>query len=327
MAEPTAVLPALLLRHPEAPRHQPTVQTWLPIWAEAQAAFGHEGPFTAAVAAALRADRVAWAFFAGYQGAMQAAFPDRLPFASPPRMAVMCANESGRKLTEIETRLEALAGGERAEGGAWRLVGTKSWSLVGLGEADVFVLAKRADGPPSGPGSLVVVHLAQSAHGVVQGEPRSQAFVPELPHAALHFNDVPVSAQQIVPGDGYADHIKPFRLREDVFVSGCVLAHLLAHGHRMAWPSPWRQRCVAAVTLLGQCAALPPAEERAIVLTAGAASFAAEVFDEAEGLWSPADAEIAARWRRDKPLLAGGRDARRQRAVKAWAQVDASGAA
>lgn len=188
------------------------------------------------------------------------------------------------------------------------------------------MLARRAGGPPSGPGSLVVAHLPIHSPGVRQGEPRPQAFVPELPHAALTFDAVVLGEEHIVPGDGYADHVKPFRLREDVFVSACALSALLAHGQRMAWPSPWRQRCMAAVVLLGQCAARAPGDESTILLTAGAASFAAEVFDEAEALWGEADAAVAERWRRDKPLLAGGREARRQRTVKAWAQVDAAAA-
>ena len=35
------------------------------------------------------------------------------------------------------------------------------------------------------------------------------------------------------------------------------------------------------------------------------------------------DAVAAQRWQRDKPLLALGHEARRQRTLKAWAQVDA----
>jgi hypothetical protein len=64
-----------LLLAPRTPRSECAEPgDWLRIWRAAQSAHAGRGPFVAAVACALEADRVAWAFFSGYQGAIQAAF-------------------------------------------------------------------------------------------------------------------------------------------------------------------------------------------------------------------------------------------------------------
>ncbi len=303
------VLLDLLLRQPDVVECDALVR-WLPAWREANLAHARFDPFVSAIAAAVRADRMAWAFFSGYQGALCAGFK-RGRADERPRTAAFCANESGRKLTEIATSLRESAGG-------LRLQGRKSWMVDGVDE--LFVLARTANGPATGPGSLAVVRVPAGAHGVEPGTPRPQSVVPELPHCEVSFNDVGVASDQLLEGDGYRDYARPFRLREDVFVTGCTLAFLLAHGHRAGWPTPWRQRCIAAVLALSQCALLDAAETRTEVLVAGTLSFAGEVIDEVDSLW-PAESDDGARWRRDRAILGGGKEARRQRAMAAWARM------
>jgi hypothetical protein len=301
-----------LLRRAEASSCT-TIEQWLPLWHRTTADCRDEGPFGAAVAAAVQADRVAWAFFCGYQGALQAAFSDALAVGSQ-RVACLCANEAGRKLNDITTRLEVTEG-------AFRLSGSKSWLLACGDDLTLFVLARAAGGPPSGPGSLAIVEVQSSAAGVVVGAPRERAMVPELPHATVEFHDVRIEADRVLPGDGYAHYARPFRLREDVFVTGCTLACLLSHGHRAAWPTTWRQRCVAAIAALEQCASMPPDDTGTVVRVAGTLAWAGDLIAEVDGLWSGGEAE-AARWQRDKVLLELGHDARRQRILNAWAALD-----
>ncbi len=303
----------LLLRQPQAP-HCETVDDWLPVWREAVVAHGDLGPFTAAVVSAMKADRMAWAFFTGYQGALQAAFPGVLSGAEP-RVAAFCANETGRKLNEIDTALVASEGACLLDGG-------KAWVLAGIGDLDLYVLARSPGAQQRGPGSLSIARVPSSASGVERRGPRSQAVVPELAHGAVAFRHVRIAHDQILPGDGYADYAKPFRLREDVFVTGCTLAYLLGHGHRVGWPTPWRQRCLAVLVSLGSCASLPPAEVSTALLAAGALGHAGDLINQADELWPLGDPIAAGRWLRDKPILALGKDARRQRVTKAWAQFD-----
>jgi alkylation response protein AidB-like acyl-CoA dehydrogenase len=301
-----------LLRRAEAPSCT-TIGEWLPLWRRATDGCRDEGPFAAAIAAALQADRLAWAFFSGYQGALQAAFPESLALSAR-RVACLCANEAGRKLNDIATRLDVADD-------VFRLSGSKSWLLACGDDLTLFVLTRAAGGPASGPGSLAIVEIRSSAAGVVVGAPRPQAMVPELPHATVAFHGVRVEPAQVLPGDGYAGYARPFRLREDVFVTGCALAHLLSHAQRAAWPTTWRQRCVAVIAALEACASMPPDDVGTVVRVAGTLAWAGDLIDEVDDLWSEGEAE-AARWQRDKVLLELGHDARRQRTLNAWAAVD-----
>ena len=292
-----------------------SIDEWLPRWRRSLGAGTDASPFAHAVAAAFEADRLAWAFFCAYQGALQVAFP-AWHRSSSLRTGALCANETGRKLNDIHTALHASEG-------ALRLEGTKTWLLAGIDALDLFGLARATDAPVSGPGSLVIVRVPSDAPGVVVSAPRPQGVVPELPHASVEFRDVRIEDGQVEAGDGYADLAKPFRLREDVFVTGCALAFLLSHGHRTGWAGTWRERAVAAIATLERCAALPPADARTEVLTAGALAAGGDLIEEVDGFWTAADAETAERFRRDKPLLDLGSDARRQRIAKAWASIDA----
>ncbi len=304
-------LDLLLGRHDEVACD--TLAQWLPVWREASGTHGSFGAYVAAIAAAVRADRMAWVFFSGYQGALHAGFGGG-PVKAERRIASFCANESGHKLTEITTSLHKSAG-------AWRLQGRKSWLFAGVDDLDLFVLARAPEGPASGPGSLAIVRVPGNTAGVELSAPRPQNVVPELPHREAGFVDVRVDSGQLLTGDGYRDYARPFRLREDVFVTGCTLAYLLAQGHRAGWPTPWRQRCIAVLMTLGECASLSASDTRTELVTAGSLSLAGEVIEQADQLWAASESAAAARWRRDKPILSGGKEARRQRALAAWSRA------
>jgi acyl-CoA dehydrogenase len=142
--------------------------------------------------------------------------------------------------------------------------------------------------------------------------------VPELAHAEVSFDAVSLPASRVLPGDGYADYAKPFRVREDICVTGCALAYLFAEGRAGEWPAPWAQRCVAAIAGLESCSRLDPDDARTHIVTAGTLSFAGAVIRESEQHWR--DDQIAARdrWQRDRSILDLGKEARRQRAIKSW---------
>jgi len=308
----TQTLLTLLLGGPQ-PAECDTLPQWLPLWRAASRAYGRHGAYVAAIAAAVRADRMAWAFFSGNQGAVQAAFPGCLA-GGEPRIASFCANETGRKITAIDTSLHMADG-------MLRLQGRKSWVLADVDDLDLYVLARAAGGPASGPGSLAIVRVPCAAPGVQIGSRRPQDAVPELSHCEVSFTGVSIESSQLIEGDGYADHARPFRLREDIFVTGCTLAYLLAQGHGAGWPTRWRQRCIAVIVTLGQCASLAACDPPTELLAAGALSLAGEVIEQADPLWSQSESAASARWLRDKPILGLGKEARRQRAVSAWARM------
>jgi hypothetical protein len=285
----------------------PDFDNWLPRWTAVQHKYADCSPFVAGIAAALQADRLAWAFFSGYQAAIRSAFAGALPAAT---VAAFCVQEPGRKISEITTTLEEHAGG-------LLLQGHKGWLLADPQAFVLFVLARRA-GRSKGPGSLAVVSAPFDSNGIHRGAVRPQAMVPELAHAEVSFDAVSLPASRILPGDGYADYAKPFRVREDICVTGCALACLYAEGRAGEWPTPWTQRCVAAIAGLESCSGMDPNDARTHILTAGTLSFAGAVIRESEQHWR--DDQVAARdrWQRDCSILDLGKEARRQRAIKSW---------
>ena len=272
---------------------------------------GIRSTFVAAVTSAVQADRLAWAFFSGYQAAIQATFPTR---CIPGEVSAICVNEVGRKISEITTQL-------RIGNGFFHLEGKKSWSLAGVDELTMFVLARNKDGPERGPGSLSFLQLPKSTAGVKMNPPKEQEPVPELPHAEVEFSNVIVASAQIIPGDGYADFAKPFRLSEDIHVTACTLAYLLGEGRNANWSKIWIQKCIAAISGLYSCSTLDPLRAETHILTAGVLNLAGEVIYESEYLWGQSAKEKSKRWHRDFPLLSLGREARRQRAIKSWRTI------
>jgi hypothetical protein len=291
------------------PQHVCTdINAWLSHWREKQKGLASDGPFITAVNTAIQADRVAWAFFSGYQAAIQETFGK---LCQPEIVNAICVNESGRKISEITTELVS-------HGNSHFLNGCKSWSLAGIENLTMYVLARKKDGPEKGPGSLAFVQLSANELGVAMGGAKMQKPVPELPHAEVFFNSVAVSASRVVPGDGYADFAKPFRLREDIFVTACTLAYLLGEGKNSDWPTLWTQKCIAAICGLYSCSTLDPHASETHILTAGVLNMAGDVMYESEFLWGKSAKEKSMRWHRDFSLLSLGREARRQRAIKSW---------
>src|SRR5260221_9404342 len=83
-------------------------------------------------------------------------------------------------------------------------------------------------------------------------------FVPEVPHAQLEFRNLALSDADLLPGDGYASYVKPFRTIEDIHVQAAVLSYLMREGQRLSWPQDWLQRLPPLLTPLGKNSDQPP---------------------------------------------------------------------
>ncbi|MFO0234685.1 MAG: hypothetical protein ACK51M_16875 [Burkholderiales bacterium] len=307
-----AVVRALLALH--AGRACDAAADWVAAWRAIETAPGApSGALDRALLASARADRLAWAFLCAYQAAIRDAFAPAAPRGA---LGSFAANEAGRRMTGIGTRLVR-------DGAGLRLDGEKSWVLRAAEPFSIHVLARTADGPESGPGSLVVVTVRSDAPGVSLHEGRPQSVVPELPHAAARFDGVAIEPGDLLAGDGYADHARPFRLAEDLCLAACSLAWLLGEAGRHRWSDGWRQRAVATVVLLRDAYARRSADAAIEVLAAGALSLASGVVDAvdaaAEGSGWPEPPR--ARWRRDRGLLSGAGGIRAERALSAWKRL------
>ena len=299
-----------LLTAPATAAECASVDAWWPGQVALCARLPH--PIDAAIAGGFAADRLAWAFCAGYQAALRALVPD-LPADS---LVSLCVSEAaGNHPRAIETSL--LPDPERP--GGFVLDGHKRWTTLGPDSALLLVAARAG---AAAPGERIVLKLARvrsRAPGVALRAMSEIRFIPEVAHAEVDLARVAIAAGDVLAGDGYARYVKPFRTIEDLHVHAAVLAYLLREARRLQWPHAWVAHVLAnlyALCAIAQQDASAPATHIAL---AGALAGGADLIHEAEPFWEAAASDGAAlRWQRDRALLSVARTAREKRLARAW---------
>lgn len=302
------VLRALLA---EAPRHpEPmALADWLESCQARAARFTL--PVDAALAGGFAADRVAFAFAAGYQAALHALVPGLAPDHV---VGFAATEERGAHPSSIETRLEPAGDG-------FALTGSKSWGTLATVARDLLVVASEGR-DERGRNRLRVVRVATNAEGVhVQSMPPTP-FSPEIPHARVRFDAVRVAPDAILPGDGYADYLKPFRTIEDLHVHAALLGYLIGVGRRSGWPNIVIERAVAVAVSARALALAPPSDPAVHVALGGVLDLSRHLVADTAAHWLSAGEAERERWRRDLPLLAVAQRARSARLSRAWALLD-----
>jgi hypothetical protein len=290
-----------------------SVSAW---WRENLARTGAvESTMDRAILGGFIADRVAFAFAAGYEAALRALVPS-LP---PEALAALCATESGGAHPRaIETSLLPDAGG------GLRLEGHKLFVTLAT-ECQVLLVVATTGKDAAGRNRLVLVRVPADAPGVTLTRMPDTPFVPEVPHAELRLHSVRVAAADVLEGDGYARYVKPFRTVEDLHVHGAVLGYVLGIANRFGWPQPVREQLLFLIAGLRGLAELPPDEAGLHVALGGAIAQARRLLDECHPHWATVAPGIRAHWERDAQLLHVAERARSQRLVSAWQRL--SGAA
>src|SRR5215475_13863930 len=184
------------------------------------------------------ADRLAYAFAAGYQAALRALVPDVMGIAS-----LLATEEGGGHPSAIRTRLDGA-----------RLVGRKRFATQGL-EAETFLVVASV-GEEAGRNRLRLVSIPAARAGIVRTALPPTPFCPEIGHAEVAL-DVEVTPAEILPGDGYDDYLKPFRTIEDVHVHAALLGFLLHTAGRFGWPREASERLLAFLAAAPALAAAP----------------------------------------------------------------------
>ena len=278
------------------PRHRALAKAWA-------------APIDLAIAAGFSADRIAWAFASGYQAALRALLPD-LP---PDLVAAFCVTEAeGNRPKDIRTTLE------RDGEDGWRLSGAKRWTTLGPSGGLFLVAARDASVSGERP-ALRMVRVASDAPGVTVDTMPPTRFVPEVPHASLRFEGVALAPSALLPGDGYARYVKPFRTVEDIHVFAAKLAYTLREARRLGWPQGWIEGALAVLASMRALAAEPADAPATHVALAGALTQGAALFRDADGHWQGAsDADARARWARDRELGGVAGKARALRTQRAW---------
>ena len=271
-------------------------------------------PIERSIAGGFAADRVGWAFATAYQAALRTlvpTLPDRV-------VAALCVTEAqGTAPRAMQTTLS-----EDAQG-LLRLDGAKRWTTLGP-DGGLFLVAAR-DAREQGARPVIrLVQVPAHSEGVqVQPMPPT-AFVPEIPHAQLRFDQVRVAADALLPGDGYSGYVKPFRTIEDLHVHAAVLAYLVRESRRLAWPQAWTEQALSVLLGFSAIADLDPAAATTHLALAGAMAAGEQRMQACEAFWNEGpDAHAAARWQRDRKLLGLAAQTRTERRERAWAQLGA----
>ena len=292
-----------------------SVDLW---WPRQVALFArHPHPIASAIAGGYAADRVAWAFCAGYQAALRALVP-QLPADT---LASLCVTEAGGNHPRA-IRTTLLPHPDLP--GKFILDGHKRWTTLGPDSALLLVAARVAGAADAARVRLKLAIVHQGAAGVSLRTMSELHFIPEVAHAEVRFERVLVAEQDLLDGDGYARYVKPFRTIEDLHVHAAILAYLLREARRLAWPRAWIERALAALYALSALAREDASSPATHIALAGALATGAALLREAEPCWDAAGDDVASlRWKRDRGLLSVAGPAREKRIERAWERIDA----
>ncbi|MES2641409.1 MAG: acyl-CoA dehydrogenase family protein [Myxococcota bacterium] len=263
-------------------------------------------PIDHAIVGGALADRLGYAYAAGYGAALRSL----VPTLGRDTTACLCITEAGGGHPRaIQTALVA-------DGEGFTLTGAKRWATL-AGDGDVLLVAA-STGWDAERNQLRLVRLPADTPGVRFVALPPTPFTPEVPHYEVTFDAVRVDASAVLPGDGYTTYIKPFRTIEDIHVSAAAAAYLLASARSGGWPVALAGRLAALVVTLRALAGAPPDAPATHVALGGALALLDEL--SAAAAWAPGD-PAAARWHRDAPLLRIAEKARATRLAAAWAAV------
>ncbi|MEV6274768.1 acyl-CoA dehydrogenase family protein [Nocardia sp. NPDC051832] len=277
-------------------------------WARhAAVAAAFRSPVDCAVAGGFAADRLGFAFLSGYQEALRKLVPE---LVGPELIAVSATEEGGAHPAAIRTEVVPAGNG-------WVVRGTKTFTTMGDQARQLVVIAgtgEVVDGRPRLRAALV----AAGQPGVTVTNRPPLPMAPEIPHATVVFED---AAARLLPGDGYADFLKPFRTVEDVHVLAATLGWLVRVGRAAGWPRPVLQRLLATVAMVRGLDMDAPTSPGVHIALGGIFAEFDRLLAEAEPLWEQVDAVTRERWERDRPLLATAGRVRAQRLATAWRRV------
>jgi alkylation response protein AidB-like acyl-CoA dehydrogenase len=241
-----------------------------------------------AAAGGFIADRLGYAFLAGYRAALTRLDPKV-------RRASLCATESaGPHPRAISTRLR-----QSSDPNFHVLTGEKTFATLASVAETLLVVA--SVGEKEGRNQLVVARVPAGRAGVVIRDREPLAFAPEIPHARVTFADVRVAPEEVLDGDGYERLLKPFRTIEDVHVTAASLGHIVRVARLYGEPREIVERSLASLSALRELATHDPLDPALHVALAGVLAEAAAVAQRLE--LGAADEAIRARWARDLPLL------------------------
>jgi acyl-CoA dehydrogenase len=262
-----------------------------------------------AALAGSQADGMGWAFAAGYEAALARLDPVGLRGGV---LAALCATEEGGGHPRaIRTVLSPAPGG-------FVLSGRKTWVTLGA-DADRLLVVASVGADSEGRNRLKVAGVPATRAGITLQAGEPTPFAPEIGHARATFDAVAVGHDELLPGDGYDDALKPFRTIEDIHVTAAVLGWAIGVGRASGWDRGWIEDALGALLLLRAAGDASPSAPETHVVLAGALRLVRRLLDAAD--WARGEAARIA-WERDRRLLDVATSVRGARLEAAWRGLD-----
>jgi len=263
-----------------------------------------------AVIGGFSADRLGFAFAAGYPAALSALVPD---VALGPRICLCATEDGGAHPKAIKTRLAPDGGGK------YLLSGEKRWATLAPVAKQALVVASVGE-DDAGKNRLRVARVSLSAPGVTIEAMPETPFAPEVPHAVVRFESVRVANADLLPGDGYDRYLKPFRTVEDLHIHLALFGYLVGVARRNNFSKAFVERALAAIVTARALAFEDALSSSVHIALAGALDLGRRLVEELEPEWSRVPEAERERWERDRALFSVASRARAARREAAWAR-------
>jgi len=267
-------------------------------------------PVDRAIAGGFLADCPSYAFAAGYWAALHRLLPE-LP--SDPIPALCISEEHGPHPARIKCRLE--------KQGSTSLLNGKKHFVTCSREADLLLVAASTGMDAAGKNQLRLVRVHKQQAGItLLPLAKPLAILSEISHGQIEFTEVAVSPDNILPGNGYRDYIKPFRTIEDLHVMAAILGYLVRIGILFEWPQPPIEQLISHLLTIRSLARADYAAPEIHIVTAGALAAIQSLLGTLDANWKRVDDSLRSAWQRDRTVLNIAADARTKRLAAAWQQ-------
>jgi hypothetical protein len=253
------------------------------------------------------ADRLGYAFVAGYAAALSRlfdhaarvqggapgrAFPER---PLPSRLSLCATEAGGAHPRSIATRLDK-------QGGALLLNGEKTFATLAPLAEELLVVASRGF-EAEGRNRLRLVRVKPTAPGVQLIARPATPFAPEIPHSIVRFTEVVIESDDVLPGDGSEHYLKPFRTIEDAHVLAATVGYLQGAARAHGFGRDVVAELTSLALALIDAGARDPTAPLTHVVLAGLFGSVRRLADSLDAEWEKASEEERERWHRDRPLL------------------------
>ncbi|MBA4367196.1 MAG: acyl-CoA dehydrogenase [Desulfobacterium sp.] len=284
---------------------------WKPVYLKTIASW--TDPIDCAIAGGFVADRIAYAFTAGYQASLRSLLPS-LPFDT---IAALCVSEEGGgHPRQIKTTLRQIDQKESISP-LWEINGRKKF-ITNASEASRLLIAASAGEMPDGKNQIQMIEIERDAPGITVIPMKELPFVPEISHGILLLEGVHVKEENLLPGDGYLKYIKPFRTIEDIHVSTAIIGYLFRIAGQYGWPRDIQEKCLFIFSGFRSLSAEDPGNPAVHIALAGILNQLVRLVDDIEPYWANVEAVTRSAWIRDRKLLDIAREARSMRLKAAW---------